>query len=287
MSQTVSTRRTRPAPSGVTLREISVQLAGRDVLRNVSACVAPGGWTTVVGANGAGKSTLLRAVMGLVEHRGTVEVGGVRTSTLSARQRAGHLALVPQSPVLPPGMTVGSYVLLGRLAHMGPFARESRSDLRAVGAVLDRLGAAALATRRLTSLSGGEAQRVAIARALVQEAPVLLLDEPTSSLDIGHQIDVLDLVDTLRREAGLTVLSTMHDLTLAGQYADQVVLLADGAVAASGPPQDVLTEATLSRYYRASVRVLHDGDRLIVVPTRGTGGQHTLRVDATDPPEAT
>ena len=273
MSSHLPRRRPQLGPTGIVLREVSVQLGGRDVLQEVSAAVEPGGWTTVVGANGAGKSTLLRAVMGLVDHRGTVEVGGTQTSALSARDRAGHLALVPQSPVLPPGMTVGSYVLLGRLAHMGPFARESKADLRAVGAVLDRLGVAALAPRRLTTLSGGEAQRVAIARALVQQAPVLLLDEPTSSLDIGHQLDVLDLIDTLRREAGLTVLSTMHDLTLAGQYADQVVLLADGKVAASGPPQQVLTEATLSRYYRATVRVLHDGDRLIVVPTRGTGSE--------------
>ncbi len=258
--------------AAVVLRDVSVRLGGRSVLRHVTTTVPAGCWMTVVGANGAGKSTLLRAVMGLVAHEGSVSVHGTPSSALSPRERARRLALVPQTPVLAPGMTVGTYVLLGRMAHMGPFARESSTDLRAVTGVLQRLGATELAPRQLTTLSGGEAQRVVIARALAQHAPVLLLDEPTGSLDIGHQLEVLDLVEELRHEVGLTVLCTMHDLTLAGQYADQMLLLADGEVAAFGTPAEVLTEATLSKHYRATVRVLHDGDRLIVVPIRSRVG---------------
>lgn len=258
----------RTIPYGLALHDVAVRLGRRSIVHGVSTTVDAGGWLTVVGANGAGKSTLLRAVAGLVRHGGRVEVGGVTLAGLAPRQRARHLALVAQTPVLPPTMTVASYVLLGRLAHLGPFARERQRDLDIVTAVLRRLDAVALADRRLATLSGGEAQRIAIARALAQEAPVLLLDEPTSSLDIGHQLEVLDLVDELRRERGLTVVATMHDLTLAAQYADRLLLLAEGAEAASGPPDAVLTEANLTRYYRAAVRVVRDGDSVVVVPTR-------------------
>ena len=258
----------RTVPYGLALHDVSVCFGRRTIVTGVSTAVEAGGWLTVVGANGAGKSTLLRAVAGLVRHGGRVEVGGRSLTGFAARQRARHLALVAQAPVLPPTMTVASYVLLGRLAHLGPFARERRRDLDIVTAVLQRLDAVALADRRLVTLSGGEAQRIAIARALVQEAPVLLLDEPTSSLDIGHQLEVLDLVDELRRERGLTVVATMHDLTLAAQYADRLLLLAEGAEAASGPPETVLTEANLTRYYKAAVRVVRDGDSVVVVPTR-------------------
>ncbi len=240
----------------------------RDVVWQVSASVAPGQWLSVVGANGAGKSSLIRAVVGLVRHQGVIRLGGLDSATLTNRQRARLVTMVAQNPILPPAMLVSSYVLLGRTAHLGPMGRESADDLDRVTQALRRLDGTTLADRALGSLSGGEAQRVTIARALVQDTAVLLLDEPTSSLDIGHQLAMLDLVDELRRERGLAVLSTMHDLTLAAQYAEELLLLHQGTVVAAGPPAEVLCEANLTRYYGARVRVVRDGDTLVVVPLR-------------------
>ena len=165
-------------------------------------------------------------------------------------------------------MAVLDYVLLGRTPYIPPLGRESAADLAAAHDVLDRLDLTGFAARRLETLSGGERQRVFLARALAQGATVLLLDEPTSALDIGHQQDVLELVDQLRRESGLTVLASMHDLTTAGEYADRIVLLADGRVVAAGVPAEVLTEVLLAEHYRVRVRVIPGDHGPLVVPVR-------------------
>jgi iron complex transport system ATP-binding protein len=165
-------------------------------------------------------------------------------------------------------MVVVDYVLLGRTPYVPPLGRESAADLAAVDAVLERLDLAGFADRRLESLSGGERQRVFLARALAQGANLLLLDEPTTALDIGHQQEVLELVDQLRRDVGLTVLATMHDLSIAGEYADRMVLLAGGRVVAAGPPREVLTEPLLAQHYRARVRVIDGEHGPLVVPVR-------------------
>jgi len=248
--------------------DVSVRLGGHLALDGVSLTVADGEWVSVVGPNGAGKSTLLRALAGLVDADGEVSLGDAPLASLNRRERARLVALVPQSPVVPPGMAVADYVLLGRTPYIPPLGRESASDLEAVGRALEQLDLLAFAGRALDTLSGGERQRVLIARALAQAAPILLLDEPTTALDVGHQQDVLELVDRLRRDNGLTVVSTMHDLTLAGQYADRLVLLHDGQVVTSGSADEVLTEEHLSRFYGAQVRVLRDGNAIVVVPVR-------------------
>ena len=253
------------------VRSLGVELGGVDVLAGVTLAVDPGGWLTVLGPNGAGKSTFLRAVAGVVAARGSVWSDGEELHRLGRRARARRVALVPQEPTFPPSMTVGAYALLGRTAHLGLLGRERRADLAVVEEVLGRLGLRGLADRPVAALSGGERQRVAIARALAQDASLLLLDEPTSSLDVGHQLEVLELVDELRRERGLTVVAAMHDLTLAAQFADAVALLEAGRLVMAGTPEDVLTERTLSRYYRAKVRVVRDGDLLLVVPDRRGG----------------
>jgi iron complex transport system ATP-binding protein len=178
------------------------------------------------------------------------------------------VATVAQSPVVPPGMSVFDYVLLGRTPFVSLLGRESTADLTAVTALLDRLDLTGFGDRELDTLSGGERQRVFLARALAQEPSLLLLDEPTSALDIGHQQEVLELVDALRRDQGLTVLATMHDLSIAGGYADRLVLLADGAVVAAGTAREVLTEEILSRFYKARVRVIDGADGPLVVPVR-------------------
>jgi iron complex transport system ATP-binding protein len=166
-------------------------------------------------------------------------------------------------------MTVLDYALLGRTPHIGFFGAESEEDRRLCAELLDRLELTPMAGRRLATLSGGELQRIVLARALAQSAPVLLLDEPTSALDLGRRVDALELVDELRRERGLTVLSALHDLTLAGQFADRLMLLSGGEVVASGPPGEVLEERLLSRHFggRVSVFVTDDGE-LAVVPRR-------------------
>jgi iron complex transport system ATP-binding protein len=255
--------------SGIALRGVSVVLDGRPVLHELTLTVPAGARLGLIGPNGAGKTTLLRAIAGLVGHRGELRVGDAPPGGLSRRELARRIALVPQHPVLPAGMTVIDYVLMGRTPYIPYFATESRHDLEIVASVLDHLDLAALAARRLDSLSGGERQRAVLARALAQQAPVLLLDEPTTGLDVGHQQQVLELVDALGRELDLTVVSAMHDLTLAGQFADQLVLLDGGKVAAAGPASTVLTEQVIGRHYHASVRVLEDpGGGIVVIPVR-------------------
>ncbi|GIJ61978.1 ABC transporter ATP-binding protein [Virgisporangium aurantiacum] len=254
--------------SALAIEGLSVTLGGAEILSGVDLTVAAGEWVTVIGPNGAGKSTLLRAVGGRLAHRGSISINGTHVSALSRRARARAVAAVAQTPVVPPGMTVIDYVLLGRTPYISPLGRESARDLAVVDGVLARLDLVAFAGRLLPTLSGGERQRVFLARALAQEAPLLLLDEPTSALDIGHQQDVLDLVDDLRRDRNLAVLATMHDLSVAGEYADRMVLMAGGRVVAAGPPAEVLTEELLTTQYRARVKVLQGAHGPIVVPVR-------------------
>jgi iron complex transport system ATP-binding protein len=257
--------------SAIAVRDLAVDLDRTPVLHGVSCAVRSGGWLALIGPNGAGKTTLLRAVAGLVPHRGEVRLDGAGTRSLSGRDRARLIAYVPQEPVLPPDMTVADYVLLGRTPYLGYLGGPGRSDRAAATRAAERLGVDRFAGRRLASLSGGERKRVVLARALAQEPRVLLLDEPTASLDIGHQQQVLDLVDELRTTAGLTVLSTLHDLTTAGQYAGHLVLLHEGRIEAAGTAAEVLTEERIGRVYAAHVCVNTGADGTVVTPLRQRG----------------
>ncbi|MFI7543673.1 ABC transporter ATP-binding protein [Actinoplanes sp. NPDC049599] len=250
------------------VRGLRVRLGGSVIVDGVDLDVAAGEWVTIIGPNGAGKSTVLRAVGGLLPFSGAVSLGGTPLERLPRRERARTVATVAQSPVVPPGMLVLDYVLLGRTPYIPPLGRESASDLAVVDEVLDALDLDGMRARRLDTLSGGERQRAFLARALAQGARILLLDEPTSALDIGHQQEVLELVDRLRAERGLTVLATMHDLTIAGEYADRMVLLAGGRVVAAGAAWEVLTEELLARHYRVRVKVIDGGQGPLVVPVR-------------------
>jgi iron complex transport system ATP-binding protein len=248
---------------------LHVSIEGTKILHGVDLHAAAGEWVTIIGPNGAGKSTLLRAVGGLMPYSGVLSLGGTDVGALSRRQRARLVATVPQQPVVPPGMRVVDYVLLGRTPYIAPLGRESAADLEIVTERLRALDLEGFASRELETLSGGERQRVFLARALAQSAPILLLDEPTSALDIGHQQEVLELVDGLRKAHGLTVLATMHDLSLAGEFTDRLILLAQGRIAASGTPADVLTQELLQEHYRARVRVIAADFGPVVVPIRG------------------
>ncbi|QXJ25569.1 ABC transporter ATP-binding protein [Actinomadura graeca] len=252
----------------VVVRGLDVALGGRPVLRGVSLDVPGGSWTAVIGPNGAGKSTLLRAVLGLLPSDGDVTVAGTDLGRLKPRQRARVVAYAPQNPNLPPGMTVFDYTLLGRSPYIPHLGREGARDRAIASDVLDRLDLTAFAGRPLDHLSGGERQRVVLARALAQQTSVLLLDEPTTALDIGHQQQVMELVDQLRLSDGLTVVTTIHDLTLAGQYADDLVLLSRGRVAAAGAPSDVLTREAVEEHFGARVHV-----------SSGPGGRPVLSLE--------
>ncbi len=256
--------------TAVSIHDLRVSLGGAPILHGLDLAVASGEWVTVIGPNGAGKSTLLRAIGGLVPFAGAISLLGTPSDRLHRRDRARLLATVPQSPTVPPGMAVLDYVLLGRTPYIRPLGRESRGDLAAVDDVLHRLDLVRFSDRPLETLSGGERQRAFLARALAQGATVLLLDEPTSALDIGHQQEVLDLVDELRTDRSLTVLASMHDLSIAGEYADRMVLLAAGHIVASGSPRDVLTEKLLSEHYGARVRVIDGEHGPLIVPVRSS-----------------
>ncbi|HEX6447588.1 MAG TPA: ABC transporter ATP-binding protein [Streptosporangiales bacterium] len=248
---------------------LAVAYDGKPVLHGLDFRVERGDWLGLIGPNGAGKSTLLRAIAGLVAYTGDVTLAGAPAAALDRRRLARLVAYVPQRPRTPADMTVTEYVLLGRTPYIPYLGIEGAHDVAVARDVLARLDLTPFAHRALGSLSGGELQRVVLGRALAQEAPVLLLDEPTSELDVGHQQQVLDLVDELRVERGITVVSAMHDLTLASEYARRLVLLHDGRAVATGTPAEVLTEAALGRYYDAKVRVLRGDDgAVVVVPVR-------------------
>lgn len=264
--------------------DLRVAYAGAEVLRGVTLELRRGEWLGLIGPNGSGKSTLLRAVVGLVPSTGRIELGD------GQRPRPTDLSFMPQAPELPPGMTVVEYVLLGRTAHLGWLAQESRADRSVATGVLRRLGMASFAERSVRQLSGGEAQRVVIARALAQQAPLLLLDEPTSALDLGHQVEVLELVDELRHEDGLTVVAAMHDLGAAARYADRLALLDRGELVALGTPGEVLEAERLGRVYGHPVHVHTVDGHLVVLPVprsprRGSATSPTRLDDRRGPRE--
>jgi iron complex transport system ATP-binding protein len=227
-----------------------------------------GEWLGLIGPNGAGKSTVLEAIAGLVDVTGSIAIGGERISTMRPRERARRVALVPQQPVIPPGMSVIDYVMLGRTPYMTRLGIESREDVVAANVAIANLGLEHFSSTSVDRLSGGERQRVVIARALAQASPVLLLDEPTSALDVGVRMEVLDHIDAIRRSCGLTVISAVHDLTLAAQFCDRLVMLSGGSIVAEGSAEGVLTADTIHRHYGARVRVISDDDGLVVIPIR-------------------
>jgi len=250
-------------------RGVSVSFDGPPVVRDLDLGVAPGEWVGVIGPNGAGKSTLLRAIAGLVGHSGEIRYDGADLQSMNRRALAQMVAFVPQKPFTPDAMSVTDYVLMGRTPYITYLGKEGRSDLEVVADVITRLDLEGLASRPLGALSGGELQRAVLGRALAQQAPVLLLDEPTSALDVGHQQQVLELVDGLRVGGQLTVVSAMHDLTLAGQFVDNLVLLDHGRAVATGSAAEVLTEELIGKHYDASVRVMTGPDgEVLVVPVR-------------------
>ena len=231
----------------------------RTVIQNLDLLVPSGRVTAIVGANACGKSTLLRSLSRLLAPReGHVILDGKDVHRMPAKQLARTLGLLPQSPIAPEGITVSDLVGRGRHPHQGIFSRWSREDDLAVAAALEATDSAELADRTVDELSGGQRQRVWIAMALAQQTDLLLLDEPTTFLDVSHQIEVLDLLTDLNRARGTTIVMVLHDLNLAARYADHLVALADGAVYSAGHPLEVLTEETVRAVFGLDNRIIID-----------------------------
>ena len=242
-----------------TLEATGIQFAygQRSILNDINLEARFGEVIGLVGPNGSGKTTLLRIASGsLAPQKGSVYIQGRELPSLRPKDRARLVAMVHQSPAVPPGFTALEVVLMGRNPHLGFLQWEGQKDIEVCRQVMELTETWEFADRPVSALSGGELQRVFIARALAQETPVLILDEPTSHLDISFQTNVLDMIETIRRKTRITVLVAMHDLTLAAQYCSRIVALHQGAIVASGDPSDVLTVEVVSKVFGASVSII-------------------------------
>lgn len=252
---------------------LSVSYGRRRVLQSVSLSVASGEVLALIGPNGSGKSTLVRAASGVIPiEAGSITVDGRALAQLSTMERARCLAVVPQARSLPPAFSVYESILMGRTPYLGWLGRAGEQDHERVRYALDRTQMTPLAERMVGELSGGEQQRVLLARALAQDTPVLLLDEPTTHLDLQHRESLVNLVRELAKTRDLAVLVVLHDLNMASLYADRVSLLVEGEIQATGTPSEVLTEARLSQVYNVAVHIIPHpeyGNPLILPDGRG------------------
>lgn len=241
------------------VRNLKVSYGATVIVDGIDLDVPQGGVTTLIGPNGCGKSTLLRATAGLIAcDHGTVTLNGVDTAKLKRREIARQLAVLPQTPVAPEGLTVRDLVSRGRHPHQSWLRQASAEDARAVDAVMELTNIAEFADRPLERLSGGQRQRAWIAMVLAQDTPLVFLDEPTTYLDLSHSVEVLSLVRRLADQEGRTVLMVLHDLNLAARYSDQLIVMQRGEVQAVGAPAEVVTESLLSRVFDLPAVVASD-----------------------------
>ncbi|WP_234485801.1 ABC transporter ATP-binding protein [Streptomyces sp. MBT97] len=275
----------RTGPRGPELRARGLHLAydGRTVVEDLDLTVPTERITAIVGANACGKSTLLRALARLLTPRqGVVELDGAALRSIPTRELARTLGILPQTPVAPEGLTVFDLVGRGRSPHQTWWRQWSAADEEAVHGALAATGLTDLADRPVDELSGGQRQRAWIAMAVAQGTPVLLLDEPTTYLDLAHQIDVLDLITDLNRREGRTVVMVLHDLNQACRYADHVIAMKGGRVVAEGAPAEVVTEATVEDVFDLRCRITTDpvSGTPMVIPL----GRHHHDDPGTTPP---
>ena len=271
----------------ISVRNLTLAYAGKTVVENVSFDVAAGEMVAILGPNGSGKSTLLRGMSRL--HRpesGHVLLGESDIRQMGARQVARQLAILPQSPDGGLDLTVRELTWRGRYPHQGVLQRATAADYEAVESALHAADVVELADRPLGSLSGGERQRAWIALALAQEPRVLLLDEPTSFLDVAHQVEVMHLLRRLNRE-GITIVAVLHDLVLAGRFANRVIALRNGSVEFDGPPAAVLTPEALERVFSVPMTVLADPDTGLPIPIPRPDPAYCAPPGRVQPPVAT
>lgn len=256
--------------------DVKLAYGDRVIIDGLSLDIAPGVITTVIGPNGCGKSTLLRSLGRLLRpQHGRVLLDGKAISTMKTKDVARVIGMLPQSPVAPEGLTVADLVARGRHPHQSWFQQWSATDEAEVMTALEQTGIADLADRALDELSGGQRQRAWISMALAQGTDILLLDEPTTYLDLAHAVDVLDLVDRLHAELGRTVVMVLHDLNLAIRYSDELIVMRDGRIVAQGRPADIIDVALLREVFDLDASVLPDpvSGRPMVVPI---GTRHVL-----------
>ncbi|GGU29038.1 ABC transporter ATP-binding protein [Streptomyces coeruleorubidus] len=254
--------------SRLAARGVTVGYGARTVIDDLDVAIPPGVITTIIGPNGCGKSTLLRTLSRLLKpSKGTVVLDGDDIARLRTRDVARKLGLLPQAPVAPEGLTVADLVARGRHPHQSWLRQWSSDDADVVERALAMTGVSDLADRPVDALSGGQRQRVWISMTLAQGTDLLLLDEPTTYLDLAHAMDVLDLVDDLH-ESGCTVVMVLHDLNLAARYSDNLIVMRDGSILAQGHPRDVLTAELLHEAFGLNAKVIDDpvGDRPLIVP---------------------
>ena len=274
---------THESRADLEVTHLTLGYGDRDVIDDLDLSIPPGRMTAIVGPNACGKSTLLRSMTRLLPPRsGQVLLDGRDVHTIPAKQLAQRLGLLPQSPIAPEGITVGDLVGRGRHPHQRAFARWSRQDDEAVASALEATQTLDLAERAVDELSGGQRQRVWIAMALAQQTEVLLLDEPTTFLDVGHQVEVLDLLSDLNRSQGTTIVMVLHDLNLAARYADHLVALSGGRVSASGSPAEILRPELVDELFGMSSTVIEDpvSGKPLMIPIgryHGTVPQDTVR----------
>lgn len=267
----------------LTVEHLTLGYGDRIVIDELDLLVPPGKVTAIVGANACGKSTLLRSMSKLLSPRdGHVLLDGKEVHKTPAKQLARTLGLLPQSPIAPEGITVADLVGRGRHPHQSILSRWSHDDDLAVAAALEATETTTLADRHVDELSGGQRQRVWIAMALAQQTDLLLLDEPTTFLDVSHQVEVLDLLTDLNKTRGTTIVMVLHDLNLAARYADHLITLAGGGLHAAGEPGDVLTVDTVRAVFGLESLVVEDpvSGRPLMVPI---GRHHSAGASVTHP----
>ncbi|MBK0419602.1 ABC transporter ATP-binding protein [Leucobacter sp. CSA1] len=256
--------------------EVTLGYGDRTIVEQLDLGIAPGRITSIVGANGCGKSTLLRSLARLMKPRdGRILLDDTPLQDRHSKEIARVLGLLPQNPVAPEGIVVSDLVGRGRHPHQRAMSRWSARDYEVIASALEATGIADLADRPVDELSGGQRQRVWIAMALAQETDILLLDEPTTFLDVAHQIEVLDLLTDLNRERGTTIVMVLHDLNLAARYSDVLVAMRDGRIRAAGEPSSILDSELVSDVFGLASRVIPD-------PVSGTPlvlpqGRHHVR----------
>lgn len=232
------------------MENITLAYGPKDVVRNMTFKAVPGEMVGLVGPNGSGKSTIIKALCHVITPKsGRVLTNGHDISHLSFRDLAKTISVVPQTPVLPSAFTAFEIVLMGRNPHLGMFQYESKNDIDIAWEAMERCGVQQFADRHISELSGGEIQSVVIARALAQETEGILLDEPTANLDIGRQIEVLDLLKEECLKRNLTIIAAIHDLNLAAHYCEKLVLIKNGELYAFGSPREVITSENICHVY--------------------------------------
>lgn len=256
-----------PARELLSIRHLCVELGGARILDDVVLSVRPGELVALIGSNGSGKTTLLRAAMGLLPFAGTVTWDGDASAVHQPRKLARLASYLPQSPTSIPGQTVTGAILLGRHARRGilDFA-DTAEDCRILGEAARAIGVEAFFERTLDQLSGGQRQRVFLARCLAQEAPMLLLDEPATFLDLRHQVELYQLLRKLVREHGRTILMACHDLNLAAMHADRMILLDSGKLVAEGTPDELMNPEMIGKAFGVSMKRIEVDGRPHLVP---------------------